>query len=141
MIPPGGAIGNHRDSRDCKTTRRARECWPAMSCGWEMRQTGARWLFMRDLRNFQADCNIDEGQRGAAESLVLAEYQRHVTADLRVDQLDDGGDSLAHVFEGSGVGTEADAHAGGDKALEQLTGIQLHADVGLHVALFEHAVD
>src|SRR5579883_562220 len=86
------------------------------------------------FERFAFDRSVDEDEGGAAESLVFAEDEGQVAADVRVGDGNDGEGVGAHVFGNIGAGNKTDADVGGNEALEQFAGVQFHGDLGLHAA-------
>jgi hypothetical protein len=70
--------------------------------------------------------NVDEGQRRATQSFILAEDEGEVTTNLRVGDGNGREHAGLDVFGYMRLGDESDANIGCDKALEQFTGVELH---------------
>src|SRR5580704_12409437 len=98
----------------------------ASSSTWNVRQLFRRFVFHRD---------VDESERGAAESFVFAEDQGQVAADLRVGDGNGGQRLGANIFLDVGARDEADADVGGYKALQEFAGIEFHGEVRFQTAL------
>src|ERR1044071_8509552 len=83
------------------------------------------------------DGDLYEGQGSAAQCLVFAEDQCQIAPDRSIGHGDGGQNSGLYVLHCVGAGDEADADIGGHKALKQLTGVKLHGDFGLEMALMK----
>ena len=90
---------------------------------------------LASTRRLQLNCNIDEGQRGAAERLVFAEDQRQVALNVRIGQRECSQRLRLQVLGNMGARDESHPNVGSDKALEQFARVQFHGDGRLQTAL------
>ena len=85
--------------------------------------------------------DVNKGQSGAAQSLIFAENQRQIAADLGVGDGNCGQNFGANVFFDIRARDEADSYIGGYKALQQFAGVEFHGEVRLQATFMKQLLD
>jgi len=70
-----------------------------------------------------------KGERGTTESLVFAEDQSHVAADLGVGNGNDGERVGTRVLGDAGAGDETNPHVGRHEAFEKFARVEFHGNL------------
>ena len=94
---------------------------------------------LRPSCRLQLDRDIDERQGRPAESFVFAKDQREIALNAGIGQRKRRQHLGLKIFDHIGSRNEADAHAHGDKALQQFAGVQLHRNRRLEASLVEQS--
>src|SRR6185312_3996170 len=78
------------------------------------------------LSSLNLHCDINKRQRSPAESLVFAEHQGQVSANVGIGELNRNQNVSLHVLLHIRSRNESNANIGGHETLEQFARIQFH---------------
>src|SRR5215831_6233565 len=90
---------------------------------------------------FLLNGDIDQSLGRAAQGAVFTEDQRQVATDLGVREADRAERISSDVFLDVRACNETHANIGGDEALQQFAGIQLHGIARLQLAVVEEGIE